>query len=473
MTGNRGAKSLLARLRTTLTQSLNAPSAAPERPGASMMPHHEWNLPSPPTRATGPPELVKFNSLEQALPGFEPGGRAQTDSAIFRHGRMWFQVTYAKPFASMEDFRTAFVSLDPGTGATETISLPARPGLLASRFAGGPDLPPFFEVTRDSLFVSLRDGLQRYRFHGRTWERIPIPMETGAALREVSDRLVLGTGESLLEFDPATAAVQVIASSRRRPAVSPLDDLRGFQLLYPRATNTLGLFAQKRLFAYSFGSQTPSEITLPLSAHPPSRYRLRRFLCGADALLLEMGADISARLFAVWSDSVPPELLIQMPVRVRTRGPNQPPPEKPSELTPRWDWPESYPLETVVASTEKKSLWVLTPRIAQADYIGIELSMTFEDNRNATLFRFEPASRQPLTIPLRFEKDGQSFESLALLPRPFTGFRADLAFFLETPDGLFVVSRFLAGHWLVPQSTLASRLEAWRQTASAQPKAQR
>src|SRR5207302_180339 len=65
------------------------------------------------------------------------------------------------------------------------------------------------------------------------WEAIPIPMERGATMAEFGGRLYLNTRDSILELEPNTAEIKVLASTRRQPALNPVDTAAPYMAIYP------------------------------------------------------------------------------------------------------------------------------------------------------------------------------------------------------------------------------------------------
>jgi hypothetical protein len=134
----------------------------------------------------------------------------------------------------------------------------------------------------------------------------------------------------------------------------------------------------------------------------------------------------------------------------------------------RWSWLEPYQLDATLICAEGKSLWLLHPLKVQSSFGGWEEFATFQDDRLATLLRFEPGNGLGLSVPIRFEKDGRPTDPFDRNNLPFTPSPvfAPMPFWLVTPEGLVVVAGNLSGHWLIAKAELEKRFEILRTAKS-------
>jgi hypothetical protein len=143
--------------------------------------------------------------------------------------------------------------------------------------------------------------------------------------------------------------------------------------------------------------------------------------------------------------------------------------EKPLQPV-RWDWPQNFPLEPANLFAEDKKLWVLCPRKVW-NWFGPkgEEPIQFSDDRQATLFCFEPEFRQPLPLAIHFENNGQTLEPFQPPPNdPMRNWRrlmdhtGNTEFWMKTPEGLVFSTTSSCGHWLISSSVLEPKLQAQR-----------
>jgi len=383
---------------------------------------------------------------------------------ILRGGKTWCRVCYLRsdellPFNSP----SAFIRVDLNTGDCDEIPFPPELGISDKSF----------EVTDDSLFVSARNHLARFRFRERTWETIPVPMEGGAEITALNGRLYLATGDSLLEVQPDARTVQILASARRRPAANELDSLwaQGAQV-FTGWSNKVGVLTTTCLFLFDPGTGEWEKIAMPESL---PRQHVTSFLTGQGIQLL--GWDYPAlrghvRMYDFSPDHAGPELLLKQGAgkQLPASGPGQLPDQ------PRWQWPEPFRLDFPSFVSEGKCLWAFDPRkIHWASYFMAEEPVHFDDDRQATLLRFESGVRQALYLAIRFEKDGQPFDPFDPQSGKFWLAPAiPVPFWLVAPEGLIVVRPNLAGHWLISKTELEKRFAklgaAAKEKSVAKPK---
>ena len=137
---------------------------------------------------------------------------------------------------------------------------------------------------------------------------------------------------------------------------------------------------------------------------------------------------------------------------------------------PLWQWPEPFRMELPAFHVpnffmEGDDLWALQPRkVAPLFGRPAEEPVAFSDARNATLFHFVRGLRQPLAVPLRFEREGQPVDPLVAhgaLPGNAIWLVTDLGVVVSTGDSEL-------GHWFIPKSVLDRRWEAFRKSAQAE-----
>ena len=412
-----------------------------------------------PALPAGKSMLARFVRWNLKSLDADPSRRPELQNLMVRNRKLWSLVCYLRPSETLalDSPPVAFVSADPDTGASEAIPFPGKLGR-----------PDGFEVAGDSLYVSVQNHLERYRFRERTWDRIPVPMESGAQVFNLNGRLYLATSDSLLEVTPDSGAVQVLVSARRTPPANGMDSVwQSGSRLYRRGETTLGVIITNHFFSFETESRRWKEYPFPAGR---SRCLFVPFFSDAGVQVLLTGGVKKRHVVGFWNDAAVTESLLE---HNSQNGPF-PDPKLDQALGPsRWDWPPGFELEASHILADGKILWILNPRKVWTELFSNrnQEPVAFSDDRQATLFCFEPEFRQPLTVPVRFEKDGQPVDPFD--PRlgkfPFPGLWERLShgennvpYWLDTPAGLLLSSPALGGHWLISKAALEARLREQR-----------
>ena len=372
--------------------------------------------------------------------------KCRLQEVIVRDGKLWSRVHYYWKPPYWREAGRAFVQTDPLTGAS--VRIPFPPQLETSE--------PAFEVIADSLFACSTERLLRCRLREKRWEEIPIPMEGRARITALNGRLYLATGAGLLELEPESGAVQVLASSRRRPAVNELDSLWDSEArVFSRADDRLGVQAADRLFSFDPDGRAWSSVVAFGGDRPFERY----VFCGSEgAEWLLCGFSSRRYLVAFWNDRAGPELLLE---QHNPREPKDGGAVIPALKNPRWDWPEPFRLDFPFYILDGQSLWMLHPRILPWGAGGNPDSepVSFQDKRQATLLNFSTGRRESQGLGLVFRKDGRPIDLFDQRHmRWMGGFAVQEPKCLPTDQGLVIASSEFAGHWLITKATLQSRL---------------
>ena len=391
--------------------------------------------PSPKTAiAAEDPVGAQFTNwkLEPSLQdGFQPAGEP-----ILRRGKLWVPISRSVP-----NQHFSYVAIDPQTGRCELdIPLPEKLGT-----------PGSIEVTDESLFATVHNGLARYRFKQKSWETIPVPLGTGGRIYLLNGRLYLATQDSLLEVNADSAEVRILVSSRRQPAANEMDSLWTSRprIVYPRSDGKLGVLVESNLFTLTPANGAWRKILyLPIK-----RPETIPFFSPDGIQLLLIGSSLPHCVLTIENNSTESHTLLTHYHQTQS----DPDLEKLAP-PPRWDWPQPYHLNFCSILSEGENLWLLNPRR------GIDYRSGFTDDRHATLLRFKPGSRQALCIPIRFEKAGQPFDPFDASHVTFYLARggpvaiARNIFWLDVPQGFIFGIPGSAGHWFVPKETLETRL---------------
>ena len=421
---------------------------------------------------------AKFIQWNLRRPGIDRDRIPSFHGMMFKNGKLWLRVMYVAPDHLMfqNDFRTSYLAVDPQTGVEEEIPLPEKFGVSNDAF----------EISPDSLFVNAQGHLFRFKFHDRTWEEIPAPLEGSSKLAWLNGNLFVSRRDGLLRVNPDTKAVAILVSSRRQPASNEIDPLwRDGLWIYGRSDGKLGVLSQDHSFDFDPATEQWNIRTLPLSGADNyfSMWRFYTSATGTQEFLT--GPGVADRyLISYWNDNRPPEsLLMESSPMFKQKDP-----ANEQRLQPvRWDWPQDFPLEPSSIAVEDQKLWALCPRkLWQFTSLIAEEPVRFSDDRQATLFCFEAGSRRPLSVPIRFEDLDRAVVSKGEINNQpvdplspdgggyLSGFASigrhigNTTFWLKTPDGLVFGAPNYCGHWLIPSSALETMTQHEGQPANQQ-----
>ena len=284
--------------------------------------------------------------------------------------------------------------------------------------------------------------------------------------------MFIGRNDGLLALSPDSKKVELLVSSRRTPAVNEIDPLwTGSTRIFPQADGRLGALNDDHGFIFDPNTSAWKLRALPLTGTNRYFSMTAAYTAPGGAEWLLTGPLDHRYLVGFGNDDGPAESLLMEETGI---GVKSPPQEK--LLQPvRWDWPQKYPMEHGCIVGDGKKLWVLSPRKTWLGMFGQE-PVTYSDNRQATLFGFEPEFRTPLSVAIHFEEielpkiNGMPTDMLA----PMTGGGMDIwerlrnhngnwAFWLPTPEGLVFGAPNYSGHWLIPSAAVESRLQPQRE----------
>lgn len=419
------------------------------------------NVKPAPAKPIVPPEkpiVARFINWNGDAFSATPNSTLEIQRIILRDGRLWVEIQPVERQQLMPSGSgTIYAAIDPKSGACETIPFPKNLGPY-----------PIFDVTADSLYVSVQDHIERYRRREKRWEPIPCTLNGGAEVTEFHGKLYLSTSDSVLEVDPDSGAVQILASARRKPAANDIDSLiadGGHEFF--RVDEQLFLGTGDRVFLF-----TPTNHAwrpLPQLSFKTSPLD-RRYYFQAGVVIFAAGmGSWSDRIIGAWFDVPSPQLLLESYFFSRSRRADQ-------LGRPCWDWPEPFRLDYPSIIVEGKSFWMLHPRRILMQTRAPEEPIVFRDDRHATLLHFEPGTRQATTVPIRFERDGQPidpFDRSHVLFKMSKMFDPLAPFWTDSPDGFVVCCYNLMGHWFIPRSEIEKRLTPLKfestATGGAQP----
>ncbi len=232
-----------------------APGFAPE-PG--MMPRGDTASP-PDTNAllvthhvAIPPELLitGTNPLNERIDGLVYELRGDWN------GRPWFEVRYhdnfylpnspARSVPAESIPRLAVAVLNPANDAWTVIPTPQTESFGLDNTVG------FTGIYQDRIYYGEAGGLRWYDMTARRWEKLAAPWELPVQLQTVAGRFYAVNSYAIFEILNRGATIQVLASTRRQPAVTALDaegDL-GYPKLFASPGNTLCALVNGQVYGW-------------------------------------------------------------------------------------------------------------------------------------------------------------------------------------------------------------------------------
>jgi hypothetical protein len=436
-----------SRILTDLVKHLTAKAGNPE--------------PKPPVAPPMPAETAveaKFIPWHLKFPA--AGSRAEPSflGAVFRNGQIWTRVGYQTQFNNPFPNQFSYLSVDPRKGVLTEIPFPTEKGGVGS----------LFEVSSNALFVESGGRLLRFRFSEKTWDEIPAPLEGASQMVWAGGSLFIRREDGLIALQPDSKTVHVLVSTRRKPPANDIDSQwPSSTAIYPQPDGKLSALAGEKCFTFDPATEIWKTRSLPPHG-TNSGYPIRSTYSSAGGSQWLLRGPFSPQyLVGFWNNEGPIQsfLLQKTPYPMSLHLSNKFEP-------PRWDWPEEFPLEASCISSEDQKLWILCPRFvwgtmspSRADHEPV----LFSDNRQATLFCFEPEFRQPLSAAIHFEITSQSKNPFTnLTPTEETRYlfwerKGNVDFWMKSSDGFIFTTRLTPGHWFIPDTALKSTFEAQRQ----------
>jgi hypothetical protein len=112
------------------------------------------------------------------------------------------------------------IAFDPKSGIGESIETGFEPRVYLNMFS---KVAADFQIWNGDFYAAGGTQLQRYDQKAKRWTALPVPVSKNAQVSVADGRLLVLNAESLLEIGRDGGAVRTLASSRRQPAITPLD----------------------------------------------------------------------------------------------------------------------------------------------------------------------------------------------------------------------------------------------------------
>lgn len=446
------------------------PAAEPSRP----IPIHQPATPAVPN-PTNILVVKKFVGIPQKL--LNNGRPRETIQELkvinFRAGadRLWFDVRYNNSYAyyfangmgwgSEENAISMFCDLQ-GDG-WDLIPYPPAEGVPANRrvVESAAWLP-------EAIYVSGWEYVRRYDFAAKRWDKFPAPWQTPPRLFVVHDRLFGANDEALFEIRDAGRKVEILASSRRRPAATALDSVGSLRspTVFPGPRGSIRAHAAGKIYAWNdqewieFFTASISEVlvaregTLLIGARAGSPG-------GAWVLGHEQTNLVLALRFA--ERSIPGRLPQFQPMR-RT---------EPEPSPARWEAPPAHFPNDSTVLVDGENLYHYAEYSVQTQVNGRPV-IAEKEGRHADLTYLDAQTGGVTRIALKFDSTAGPAPGAALDLGGFGLMIPDKRLRLTlTRDYLCINKPGLPGVWLIPRWDLNAAIKQSRSSASARDEKQR
>jgi len=304
-------------------------------------------------------------------------------------------------------YREAAAVLHPD-GSWEVIPYPhsedspvgAGDFLLAA--VGGPAPKLYSELLNGAIYVSDLDAIRKYDFKTRLWTELPFPQQERPQLFTANDRLYAANAETMVEISDDERGFRVLASTRRRPAVSMLDTLSslGAPVLFSGSNHSLCTCLGDKTFRWD-GSDWCEQFALN------GVQMVEPF---PDAVIFRSRPPVGLANLWLWKkDQSAPELCLEDEEMRGSNIGNTPVRHTPDSraVKPRWQSPEGCHLTMCAATYFNSKLFFLVGDITTAG-----------NDQRAKLVCLDPDFTVPVVVPLKFDAPSDGLMMMGLHKQP-------------------------------------------------------
>ncbi len=345
----------------------------------------------------------------------------------------------------------------PDLGKREQIAASShdRPGLYVDQLG-------------QTLYASDYEAIHKREHAAKNWERLALPGQKLSRLFVLDGRLFAASDESIMELADEGTATRVLASCRRRPAVTRLDSFESFYdaTLFPGPGGTLRAAIAGRVYQWN-GMDWDERVYLPGT---------QAQVCEDTVLLRSTPYGRAGQIWSLGFHMDQPELCwregvgdpsARLPPTPRWSANRTDASVSPSPLwtgvldVPLVDQPSTATSSNLFFYVDRSRLTHASGTVAVASSVGVD----------ANLICLTPALRQPLVIPLRFPPEaGPAPGSISLPPR-VSGLHESRCWLLLNDQSLFIGHAALPGVWVLPRAELDAAIDKERQAWRPQPTA--
>jgi TolB-like protein len=188
-----------------------------------------------------------------------PGTNA-SNVRVFAHrirdGKLLLDLRYEEvnPYAPNPPYRAAVGIWDPQNGDWQIIPYPPSDGEYRAPvgFMGETDRGLYFELFENALYVSDWKGIKRYNLASKQWETLSALEPNLSQLFNFDGHLYGANDQSIFEILDHGHSTRILASTRRRPAVTALDSVANLNspTLFPGPGKTIRTSVEGKLYTW-------------------------------------------------------------------------------------------------------------------------------------------------------------------------------------------------------------------------------
>jgi hypothetical protein len=464
-------KAAISPLPPRTNSSPTTPSLALHPPGSfhGMIPPQNVFLPgggNPPeakqdNRSAAKKPLSSIKSIRfwkmPAEKGIDPAASypGHVSSAFYRDGTLWFQELYSTiTMSGWSDFYG--VNLKTFT-ARHVAFRGDQFTFWTGREDGGEHR---FDVDSKYLYLWTKDSVCRYSFQRQTWE--PFAAAGGGRPHRLGARLFFTSTNSICEYLP-DGTVNLLASCRRRPAVTVLDNLGGYAPchLFLDGKGRINLCASNELYVLSGSNDWQLYATVPTADY-------------SGATLFENGFILPGRekCWGMFAPCQKPELLFLQASQPEFIG------RTPAEFIRR--------AQSASQESAHAPRWLAPPPAREACLVGDCVWFLFNPAQHVrtpgfsprssdygsalSLVRFKYGEPDPMTIAIDLSQQQpdprQASANILPFNNPFSLGRWSLT---ATPQGLVTTRGGTPGFWFISSEVLNQAVDEAYAHHSANP----
>ena len=333
----------------------------------------------------------------------------------------------------------------------------------------------FVEIFENNLYVSDRDAIRKYDFTRREWQELPFPGQNRAELFAVNHHLYAASPETIWEVLDGGQSSRILASTRRRPALSVLDtrESLGRPLLFPGKSDALLLALGKEIFSWD-GNDWKPVVTIGHSQagaapmgqggmFPGTSYAPDVF--GETALfrLFPMSSSEKVEFWRFDAGKTEPVLCWREAVRLpmgMTHSPisasvRTPATAEEAAAAPLWEGTKDLLIERAPVTMGSSNIYFLIDRSEVTNVGARGYQAVAKQGRHADLVCLRTGLSSPLVVPIRFEgkenDENGPVGNSNNLRRP--------AWIESSSDYLFIGKNTVGGVWALPKAELEAELK--------------
>ncbi len=386
----------------------------------------------------------------------------------WREGKLWLGLHYGDDMGRGADADTAAAAWDPHNGEWEIVPGPV------DRVAGD------FELFNGALYwisgwweqkgnephsgdaaspdsadrrharplkpgvYELAHELQKYDLKTRHWETLPFPGQALARLVTVNGRLFATSDESILEILDGGKGARILASCRRRPAVSVLDSLQnlGSPTLFAGANNSLWGLVGSKVYSWE-GDNWSTVLDLQYGAVADAHQ---------DGIVFRADHQNQAQLWLLPRGQTNAQLCLDEASGPVMRSMNFGQRNVP---LPKWKKTDTLSLTRGAVEVSGTNLYMFLAYNREAQTSDERWTLEERNGRHANLVLLDHEFPKPLVVPVKFNLAQGPFTD-----RGGTGASArfigggPLWWITLTPESLVIGKANVPGLWMIPRSEI-------------------